>query len=239
MYHWKTGSTDWLIREHLNGRPGRSVQWTKRGTRLQVYLYGDGSGTLFRFAVDDSVDSFPSGNSPNHEVSLWTKIDWVGWRLVEWNLDDDSGGSWVRNGKLEGTMRFDSFQLRYVSGSSVPSGKVYFAQLQIAKGTPTAVEPPVTAVPYSFELQQNYPNPFNPTTNIQYGISNFEPVSLKVFDMLGREVATLVNEMSQPGVHTVQWDGKNDRGEPVSSGIYLYHLRASSSVTTRKMVLLR
>ncbi|MBF8295920.1 MAG: Por secretion system C-terminal sorting protein [Bacteroidetes bacterium] len=64
-------------------------------------------------------------------------------------------------------------------------------------------------------------------------------MTLKVYDVLGREVATLVNELGTPGKRTVMWDGKNDRGEPVSSGIYLYQLRAGSSVMTRKLVLVK
>ena len=239
-YYWNTTTaTDWLIREYLSSGTPRSVTWIKRATKLQSYVYGDGSGTLFRFAVDDSVDAFPAGTSQNHEVSQWIPVNWVGWKLVEWDLENDSTGSWLGNGKLEGTMRFDSYQLKYVSGSSVKSGTIYVAQLQAAKGTVTAVDPGPGVVPLSFDLQQNYPNPFNPTTSISYQLSAIAPVTLKLYDMLGREVTTLVNEIGQPGRHTAIWNGKNDRGETVSSGIYLYQLRAGTSVLTRKMVLLK
>ncbi|MEK9138856.1 MAG: Ig-like domain-containing protein, partial [Bacteroidota bacterium] len=112
-YYWRPDFSDWLIREYLGGGTPRSVLWRKQDTRLQVYIHGDGSGTLFRFAVDDSVDAFPGGRAENHEVSQWQKIDWVGWRLVEWDLESDPVGSWIGNGKLEGALRFDSFQLKY------------------------------------------------------------------------------------------------------------------------------
>jgi hypothetical protein len=239
-YYWNTKTaTDWLIREYLSGGTGRSVTWNKTGTRLQVYLYGDGSGTLFRFAVDDSVDAFPAGTTQNHEVNQWTPINWVGWKLVEWNFDTDTLGTWLGNGKLEGMLRFDSFQLMYPSGSKITSGTIYFAQLQVAKGTVTAVEPVTASIPATFDLRQNYPNPFNPSTAISYQLSGISQVTLKVYDMLGREVATLVDAIGTPGTHTAIWDGKNNRGETVASGIYLYQLQAGTSVMTRKMVLLK
>jgi hypothetical protein len=101
------------------------------------------------------------------------------------------------------------------------------------------VDGQVDDLPGQFALEQNYPNPFNPNTAISYQLVANSLVTLKVYDVLGREVATLVNGNGGPGVHTVQWNGKNDRGEMVSSGIYLYQLRAGNSVMTRKMVLLK
>ncbi len=147
----------------------------------------------------------------------------------------DGGTSWgAVNSGLTSTI---------VSALTISSGGQIFAGTfgggVFSNGPATSVERLSSDVTQSFVLSQNYPNPFNPTTNFGFRISDFAFVSLKVFDVLGREVAALVNEMSRPGVHTVQWDGKNDRGEPVSSGIYLYQLRAGSSVTTRKMVLLK
>ncbi len=91
----------------------------------------------------------------------------------------------------------------------------------------------------AFALYQNYPNPFNPATAISYQIVDQDVVTLRVFDLLGREVTTLVNGVQSAGQHVVRWDGRNYRGEGVSSGIYLYQLRAGSSVLTREMVLLK
>jgi N-acetylmuramoyl-L-alanine amidase/methionine-rich copper-binding protein CopC len=239
-YDWNlTSASDWLIREYLSSGPGRSVTFTKTGARLQTYIFGDGSGTLFRFAVDDSIDAFPSGNLVNHEVSLWTPINWVGWRLVEWDLEHDSIGSWIGNGVLEGTLRFDSFQLAYDPGKSAESGAVYFEQLQIVHGAVTSVDHPPGAVPRTFTLYQNYPNPFNPSTNIDYVVAKQGYVELVVFDLLGRRIRTLVAAEQQAGQHHVLWDGTNDRGETVASGVYLYQLRAGSSVMTKRMLLLK
>ena len=101
------------------------------------------------------------------------------------------------------------------------------------------VDGQVDDLPGRFALEQNYPNPFNPSTAISYQLIANSFVTLKVYDLLGREVATIINGVGEPGVHIVQWNGRNDRGEAVSSGIYLYQLRDGSSVITRKMVLLK
>jgi N-acetylmuramoyl-L-alanine amidase len=232
-YTWNTTTaTDWLIREYLSGGTPRSITWNRRGSRLQAYVYGDGSGTLFRFAVDDSVDAFPSGTTANHEVNQWLPIDWVGWRLVEWDFDNDSVGTWLGNGKVEGMLRFDSFQLKYPAGSKIKSGAIYIAQLQVARGTATAVEQVAGAIPSTFSLEQNFPNPFNPSTTFEFRMSSSEFVSLKVFDVLGRDVATLVNEMRPAGLYRIRWDASL-----LPSGVYFYRLRAGDFVQTKKLVL--
>lgn len=239
-YRWNTSTaTNWLIREYLSTGPGRSLTWTKEGKKLQVYIFGDGNGTEFRFAVDDSVDAFPDGTSANHEVSPWIPVNWVGWRLVEWDLTSDSVGTWLGNGKLEGMLRFDSFQLRRPVGSQSIRGAVNFTRLQVATKAVVFAEEIDPALPGRFDLSQNYPNPFNPATTIGYQIPSQGIVTLKVFDILGRELTTLVNEVQRPGTYQVRWDGRNDRGESVASGVYLYQLRAGSSVITRRMLLMK
>ncbi len=88
--------------------------------------------------------------------------------------------------------------------------------------------------PTTFSLDQNYPNPFNPSTAISYHLSAFSVVTVKVFDVLGREVATLVNQASPAGSYTVRWDAS---GQP--SGVYIYRLQAGNQVTVKKMVFMK
>jgi hypothetical protein len=83
-----------------------------------------------------------------------------------------------------------------------------------------------------FSLEQNYPNPFNPTTNFGFRISDFGFVTLRIYDVLGREVATLVNETRPTGVYTVRWDASS-----LPSGVYFYQLRTGDFVETKKLVL--
>ncbi len=86
----------------------------------------------------------------------------------------------------------------------------------------------------SFALYQNYPNPFNPTTEISYQIPTSGRVVLKVYDILGREVARLVDRMQEAGMHSVEFDGKN-----FSSGIYLYRLTLNGQTMIKKMEILK
>jgi len=89
-------------------------------------------------------------------------------------------------------------------------------------------------LPASFELQQNYPNPFNPGTVIEYEISNTTLVSIKVYDVIGREVTVLVNESKQPGIYQVSFDGEN-----LASGVYFYKMIAGDFSSVKKMNLLK
>jgi len=88
--------------------------------------------------------------------------------------------------------------------------------------------------PFEFKLAQNYPNPFNPSTKISFSIPAPEFVTLKVYDILGTEVATLINERKEPGVYTINFNASQ-----LASGMYLYRLQAGSYIETRKMVLMR
>lgn len=96
-----------------------------------------------------------------------------------------------------------------------------------------------TTIPWSFDLGQNYPNPFNPTTEIRFTVPQFEHVTLQIFDMLGRKVKTLVDEMRHAGPHVVRWNATNDNGFPVASGVYLYRLTAGDLKMTKKMTVLK
>lgn len=89
-------------------------------------------------------------------------------------------------------------------------------------------------LPGRVRLEQNYPNPFNPATTVEFRLQNSEPIILKVYDVLGREVAVLVNEVKRPGTYTVSFDGSH-----LASGVYYYRLTSGRFAETRKMLLLR
>ncbi len=105
--------------------------------------------------------------------------------------------------------------------------------------SPTGIHPEREHLPEKTELHQNYPNPFNPVTNVDFGLRISEWVTLEVYGLLGRKIKTLVNERKAAGRYIVQWDGTDDAGQPVSSGVYLYRLQAGDFHQTRKMLLLR
>ena len=90
-----------------------------------------------------------------------------------------------------------------------------------------------------FQLYQNSPNPFNSETIIKYYLRNPSEANIKVFNLLGQEVKTLVNEKRSAGYHNVKWDGTNYNGIKVNSGVYIYRIQAGDFVQTKKMVLLK
>jgi hypothetical protein len=99
----------------------------------------------------------------------------------------------------------------------------------------TAISPAENGrIPDRYSLEQNYPNPFNPTTNVEFNLPATTSVQLRVYNMLGQEVATLVNGTVVAGHHAVSFDGSH-----LASGIYVYRLVAGSYVSTLKMVLLK
>ncbi|MFQ6617648.1 MAG: FlgD immunoglobulin-like domain containing protein, partial [Fidelibacterota bacterium] len=91
-------------------------------------------------------------------------------------------------------------------------------------------------VPESYALNQNYPNPFNTITVIRYQLPEASKVTLKIYNILGQEVKTLVDKIQTPGYYSVIWDGKNSMGEAISSGIYLYKIQGKSFTTSKKMI---
>ncbi len=102
----------------------------------------------------------------------------------------------------------------------------------------TAVEEQET-IPTAFELSQNYPNPFNPTTKINFAIPQNGFVTIKVYDMLGREVKTLINQEMVSGNHSIDWNADNNLGIKVATGMYIYRITAGNFVSTKKMVLIK
>lgn len=105
--------------------------------------------------------------------------------------------------------------------------------------TPLPVESENNLVPDQFELKQNYPNPFNPSTTINYSIANRTHVSLKVFDVIGNEVESLVNELKEPGIYSVALNTSLKNSKNFASGIYFYQLRTENFIQTKKMILVK
>ncbi|MCP4725917.1 MAG: T9SS type A sorting domain-containing protein, partial [bacterium] len=94
-------------------------------------------------------------------------------------------------------------------------------------------------LPDKFDLAQNYPNPFNPVTTIKFQIPEVTSVSIVVYNVLGQEVRTLVNEVKDVGFHSVRWNGRNNLGINVGQGVYIYRIKAGKFILTRKMLLIK
>ncbi|MBI3189407.1 MAG: T9SS type A sorting domain-containing protein, partial [Ignavibacteriales bacterium] len=94
-------------------------------------------------------------------------------------------------------------------------------------------------VPGSFSLQQNFPNPFNPTTEIKYQLPHKAHVHIAIYNTIGVEIAILVNSEQEPGYYVASWDGTNNSGQPVSSGLYMYKMETGSFTGVKKMLYLK
>ncbi|MEW6060931.1 MAG: cohesin domain-containing protein [Bacteroidota bacterium] len=131
----------------------------------------------------------------------------------------------------------DTYYVRVVNLTGSEAGPNARYSLTIAP--PTGVIDDVNGLPRTFALDQNYPNPFNPATTIRFALPNDVPVKLKVYDMLGREIRTLMNGNMNAGYHQVVWDGTNNSATQVATGIYIYRIEAGSFVSTKKMMLIK
>jgi hypothetical protein len=153
------------------------------------------------------------------------------WTQVNIPLDSYTGHSNVE------------FRFHFISDNTGTADGWYIDDVQI-NFKPTSVEEEPVLVPTEFSLSQNYPNPFNPSTIIKFKVqgSRFKvplPTTLKVYNVLGQKVRTLVDEPKQTGEYEAIWDGKDDKGEVMASGIYFYQLKAGNLTDTKKMLLLK
>lgn len=167
-------------------------------------------------------------NGNSYGILKWQKEEWqqVGYRL----LADDN---YVIVNDIE------AFENGIFAGGIFATGDIasvglanYVLEDPAPEPQPTSTEGEGT--PIAFKLEQNYPNPFNPVTNISYSIVAKFPVTIQVFDSLGRLVSTLVDEVKGPGNYRITFDGRN-----LSSGIYLYQMRTNKTTETRKLILLK
>lgn len=115
------------------------------------------------------------------------------------------------------------------------SGAIY----RFNESIPTGTGEDINNAPEQITLKQNYPNPFNPTTTIKYSVQNNQTILIEIFNSLGQKIKTLVNRTHTPGEHSIFWNGQNDEGAGLPSGIYYYQFIAGSQVIARKMILLK
>jgi hypothetical protein len=148
--------------------------------------------------------------------------------------------SWKKIGFIEG--HGTTTQMSYYTFIDTPrsGGKYSYRLKQIdSDGKFKYSSTTEVNVPTKFALYQNHPNPFNPETTIGFELPVNAPVSLEIYNMLGQKIVTLINERRPTGFQQMVWNGKDDLGRPVGSGVYFYRIKAGNFEATRKLVLLR
>lgn len=165
-------------------------------------------GVEWSEAVDDTFAVLADSNGHGEQAQrVWEYMYYQdAWRMWPWYDSPDPDFEWALDSDLWIT--------------------AYLA------ATPTGVQPPEGRFPSSYSLDQNFPNPFNPSTSIPYSVPERSSVRLEVFDILGRNVATVVTGEQDPGKHAAVFDARD-----LPSGVYLYRLQAGSSTQARKMVI--
>ncbi|HDR04806.1 MAG TPA: T9SS type A sorting domain-containing protein [Candidatus Marinimicrobia bacterium] len=151
------------------------------------------------------------------------------WNVIEIaNIDDDKG-----------------MEVLYTSSTSIPYSEEYASVnisapviiLDSPNTDPVSVSP--ISGPSAFQLHQNHPNPFNPTTSISFTLDIASDVLINVYDMSGRKVTTLTKDSYSAGTHSVVWDGLDNDGNPVASGVYTYQMRAGNKILAKRMVFMK
>jgi|GEM_PF-2685566 len=156
-----------------------------------------------------------------------------GWTYGQFDLTDwPVYGNLLGHSNVEFAVRFRS------SGPGINAKGAFVDNVVIRKQTSTGVEDVFKKIPATFTLNQNYPNPFNPETAISYSLPKDSEVMLTVYNIFGQKVKTLVNQKIKAGYHTVNWNGTDDYGLKVASGVYFYKISAGSFKAMKKMILI-
>ena len=254
----KDGGLTWSVNERLSGYFDPHLGWPQQNKMGDYYdMISDNQGAFLSWAatfngeqdvyfsrIIDSTSIVPvelvslTSAIEGNKVSLnWLTASELNNRGFEIERSVDNA-TWTAVGFSEGKGTTTETQYyNFIDDISGQSFKKYFYRLKQVDFNGNFRYSDVTEVikvPSQFNLAQNYPNPFNPNTTIKYAISNPQLVTLKVYDVLGKEVITLVNQMQTSGDYEVEFNA-----EELGSGVYYYQLKAGEFVSTKKMILIK
>jgi hypothetical protein len=238
--------------------PGATYWWKVYASTNGGTSWGTASNPVGRFVVAPSATSsiVPIVGSPVNYTPINSTAAMLSWFTpsktetqlkynLEYSADEDFNNSIIvpdisnQSYNLDGLKNNTTYFWRVTSKTpeGETSGYSNIGSFKVEDGlTPVQTD---FILPDKFDLEQNYPNPFNPVTRITYTIPENSFVSLKIYDMLGREVKTLVNQNMNAGRISVDWNGDDNSGVKVSSGVYIYKITAGSFVSSKKMMLLK
>lgn len=232
--------------------PGVIYYWKVRSFNGTVWSSFSVTETFATQAGSSPVR--PMGGSPVNSVALTTNNAEFSWFLPSLASGLTYEVQYSQNSDFSNAVTVTNISATSYMANSLPAGAplywrvrsknaagMYSAYSKAEKfipNTPTSTEE-LTVIPTEFALGQNYPNPFNPATVIRFDLPQELYVTVKIYDMLGREVKTLVADTKAAGSYSVQWAGDNNTGSVVAAGTYLYRITAGSFVQTKKMVFLK
>lgn len=195
-----------------------------------IYAPDGVSGEVFIFSLGLSISPFKKLSVPDAGPYQISEVG-AGKYIVAAFMDINGDSTYSVNEPVGITQK-----LINVAGHGVTENvDIYLSSITF---TDTESEPDVN-VPKDFALLPNYPNPFNPTTTLEYQVPKASHVTIKVYNLLGEEISTLIDEEIQPGNHQLTWDAKNVTAQNLSSGIYICRMQTDGFVESRKMTLIR
>ncbi len=169
---------------------------------------------------------FPVGANWQHVATIYFTVN--NWSAARGSITIDT---------IQDAQYASTDYLYIPSGGGGDYNPIWKGPLNISTSAVGDDEP--NTIPTSFELEQNFPNPFNPSTKIKYALPTKSQVSIKVYNLLGQEITSLINEERPAGVYEAVWDGRDKSNVEVASGIYFYKLIAGDFVETKKMMLIK
>ena len=236
IFHTSDGGNTWEATDVPALNKIFSIAFDKNGVGLAA-AYFDLARTLDNGAAWETLQ-MPEFETMTHIV----EHQGVFWGMVRNVIykSTDHGATWEKQMTTTSNIdiRFASFISNENGDFGWGVGKYGF--IASYKNSYTKVEEDhIRSIPTNFSLYQNYPNPFNPTTEIRFTIPALTHVSLKIFNLMGQEIATLMDAQKTAGTHAISWDGKNRDGHAVSSGVYIYRLKTDNFNKAMKMLLIR
>lgn len=208
---------------------------------------GDEGGAEFDFLnpaqwtpLAAPTTDFELEGNVNYWVKYWLHDGDVKMKIWEGDLTDEEAG-WLLEGTDPSPRVTGSFTMfSIISADPAITDQVEIDDIVVRMvGTPVGVEESPLSLPNSFMLKNNYPNPFNPTTNIEFSLAKSDFASLKVYSITGELVNTLVNDEMSAGSHNVIFNGRDDAGNELSSGMYIYELKSGVNISAKKMFLIK
>ena len=207
---------------------------SSRDTLISMHVYVDNPSPV-------ELTSFNASVTGRDVLLSWATVSEVnnsGFEIEKSNVKGQTSNVWSKVGFVSGNGTSTDIHNYEFTEKNLNSGKYIYRLKQIDFNGNfeyfELAEEVSIGIPDKYSLSQNYPNPFNPVTNLEFGISNLGFVTVKIYDVMGRELITLVNEIKEPGYYTVRFDGSN-----LSSGVYFYRMTAEDFVAVKKFVLMK